>query len=356
VNSFGRLLRVTTFGESHGMGVGCVVDGLPAGLGIDLASIQREVDRRRPGQSAITTQRREADTIEVLAGVYEGATTGAPVALFIRNQDARPEDYAHLEDTYRPSHADYTYEAKYGVRDPRGGGRASARATAAWVAAGALVRPLLAAKGISVDAWVSQVGTIALPTTYVPTKDDLQYREQNPVRCPDAAKAIEMQALIEHIRDEGDTIGGILSARITGMPIGLGEPLHDKLHARLAQAMLTINATKGFEYGDGFAAAAMRGSQANDLFTTKDDGTLRTLTNHSGGIQGGISNGEDIPFRVAFKPVATLLQAQPSINREGEPVTLPPRGRHDPCVVPRAVPIVEAMAMLVIADFLLLRK
>ena len=356
MNSFGRLLRVTTFGESHGPGIGCVVEGLPAGLPIDLAAVQRELDRRRPGQSALTTQRREADTVDVLAGLYEGRTTGAPVALFIRNQDARPADYAHLEQAFRPSHADYTYQAKYGLRDPRGGGRASARATAAWVAAAALVRPWLAGQGIAADAWVSQVGPLALPPGYLPGPEALAYREQNPVRCPDTTLAAQMEALIAQVRDEGDTIGGVVSARITGLPPGLGEPLHDKLHARLAQAMLTINAAKGFEYGAGFASAASRGSALNDIFYTDAEGRTRTRTNHSGGIQGGISNGEAVPFRVAFKPVATLLQPQPSIDAAGNPVTLPARGRHDPCVLPRAVPIVEAMALLVVADFMFLSK
>ncbi len=356
MNSLGRLLRVTTFGESHGPGIGCVVDGLPAGLPIDLEAVQHQLDRRRPGQSNITTQRREADLVEVLSGLYDGRTTGAPLTLFIRNQDARPQDYAALAEAFRPSHADYTYQAKYGVRDPRGGGRASARATAAWVAAAALVRPWLGQQGITVDAWVSQVGPLALPAGYVPGTEALVFREQNPVRCPDKDTAARMEALITQVRDEGDTIGGVISARIQGLPVGLGEPLHDKLHARLAQAMLTINAAKGFEYGAGFAAAAARGSALNDSFYQDAEGQIRTRTNHSGGIQGGISNGEAIPFRVAFKPVATLLQPQESIDATGKPVTLPARGRHDPCVVPRAVPIVEAMALLVVADFVLLAK
>ena len=356
MNTFGRLLRVTAFGESHGPGIGCVVDGLPAGLGVDLEAVQRELNRRRPGQSPLTTQRQEADRVEALSGIYEGRTTGAPVCLFIKNEDARPADYAQIAEAYRPSHADYTYEAKYGLRDPRGGGRASARATAAWVAAAALVRPWLAAQGISVQAWVSQVGTVALPAGYQPGPEGLLFRESHPTRCPDPATAARMEALIAQVRDEGDTIGGICSARITGLPPGLGEPLHDKLHARLAQAMLTINAAKGFEYGAGFAAAAERGSQLNDVFITEADGRIGTRTNHSGGIQGGISNGQEIPFRVAFKPVATLLQAQQTVNRAGEAITLTPKGRHDPCVLPRAVPIVEAMALLVVADFRLLGK
>lgn len=356
MNSLGRLLRVTTFGESHGPGIGCVVDGLPAGLPIDMAAVQHELDRRRPGQSALTTQRREADVAEVLSGLYDGHTTGAPVTLFIRNQDARPADYAHLSEAFRPSHADYTYKAKYSVRDPRGGGRASARATAAWVAAAALVRPWLGHQGISVDAWVSKVGPLALPAGYAPGTEALAFREQTPVRCPDPALAADMAALIAQVRDEGDTIGGVVSAHIQGLPVGLGEPLHDKLHARLAQAMLTINAAKGFEYGAGFAAAEARGSALNDSFYQDPAGHIRTRTNHSGGIQGGISNGEAISFRVAFKPVATLLQPQESVDVTGKPVTLPARGRHDPCVVPRAVPIVEAMALLVVADFVLLAK
>lgn len=354
MNSFGRLLRVTSFGESHGPGIGCVVDGLPAGLPVDLVQIQQELDRRRPGQSALTTQRREADRADILSGVYEGRTTGAPVCLFIKNEDARPADYAHLAEAYRPSHADYTYDAKYGLRDPRGGGRASARATATWVAAAALVRPWLASRGIAVDAWVSQVGEIALPTDYSPSPESLLFREQNPVRCPAPAYAERMEALIAQVRDEGDTLGGCVSAHITGLPVGLGEPLHDKLHARLAQAMLTINAVKGFEYGAGFAAAAARGSALNDVFLPDGNGGITTASNHSGGIQGGITNGQPVTFRVAFKPVATLLRPQTSVNAAGEAVTLAGRGRHDPCVVPRAVPIVEAMALLVVADFVLL--
>jgi len=355
VNTFGNLLRVTTFGESHGPGVGCIVDGLPAGLPIDLDEVQHQLARRRPGQSAITTQRSEADAPEVLSGLYEGRTTGAPVALFIRNTDARPQDYSQIAQSFRPSHADYTYEAKYGNRDPRGGGRSSARATAAWVAAAALVRPWLASMGILAEAWVSQVGPIVLPADYLPTAGDLALGELHPTRCPHPALAAKIEELITQVRDAGDTIGGVVAARISGLPVGLGEPLHDKLHARLGQAMLTINAVKGFEYGDGFAMAALRGSQANDSFIATEGG-IRTATNHSGGIQGGISNGEQVPFRVAFKPVATLLQAQETVTISGQPTTLAARGRHDPCVLPRAVPIVEAMALLVVADFVLLSK
>lgn len=347
-NTFGVQFRVTTFGESHGPAVGCVIDGCPAGLVFDEAFLQREMARRRPGQSALVTQRREADRVQILSGVFEGHTTGAPIALLIPNEDQRPRDYEHLTDVFRPSHADYTYWAKYGdFRDYRGGGRSSARETAARVAAGAVAKMLLRQHGIEVQAYVSQVGHIALQTPY--TALDLSLTEANDVRCPDPAVAEQMTQLIRQVRKAGDTVGGVVVGIVRGCPPGLGEPVFDKLHADLAKAMLSINAAKGFEYGSGFAGAAMLGSQHNDLFSA-EGGPIRTLTNYSGGIQGGISNGMDIHFRVAFKPVATLLRDQPSVNTAGEPVVVKGKGRHDPCVVPRAVPIVEAMAALVVAD------
>ncbi|MCS7036648.1 MAG: chorismate synthase [Saprospiraceae bacterium] len=347
-NTFGVLFRVTTFGESHGPSIGCVIDGCPAGLAIDEDFIQQEMARRRPGQSALVTRRREADRVHILSGVFEGRTTGAPIALLIPNEDQRPRDYEHLSDTFRPSHADYTYWAKYGGhRDHRGGGRSSARETAARVAAGAIAKLLLRQHGIEVQAYVSQVGHIALQTPY--TALDLSRTETNDVRCPDPVLAEQMAQLIRQVRKAGDTVGGVVTCIVRGCPPGLGEPVFDKLHADLAKAMLSINAAKGFEYGSGFAGAAMPGSQHNDLFTA-ESGHIRTQTNYSGGIQGGISNGMDIYFRVAFKPVATLLRDQPSVNTAGEPVLVKGKGRHDPCVVPRAVPIVEAMAALVIAD------
>ncbi len=349
-NTFGVCFRVTTFGESHGAAIGCVIDGCPAGLAIDEGFIQREMARRRPGQSALVTQRREADRVQVKSGVFEGRTTGAPIALLIPNEDHRSRDYEHLADAFRPSHADYTYQAKYGHRDYRGGGRSSARETAARVAAGAIAKLLLRQQGIEVHAFVSQVGSITLDVPY--TALDLALTETNDVRCPHSEVAAQMTQLIRQVRKAGDTVGGVVSAVVRGCPPGLGEPVFDKLHADLAKAMLSINAAKGFEYGAGFASAHMLGSEHNDLFYT-DAGQVRTQTNYSGGIQGGISNGMDIYFRVAFKPVATLLREQPSVDSAGNPITLPGKGRHDPCVVPRAVPIVEAMTALVLADHLL---
>lgn len=347
-NTFGVQFRVTTFGESHGPAVGCVIDGCPAGLVFDEEFLQQEMARRRPGQSALVTQRREADRVQILSGVFEGHTTGAPIALLIPNEDQRPRDYEHLTDVFRPSHADYTYWAKYGdFHDYRGGGRSSARETAARVAAGAVAKMLLRQHSIEVRAYVSQVGHITLQTPY--TELDLSLTEANDVRCPEPAVAEQMAQLIRQVRKAGDTVGGVITGIVRGCPAGLGEPVFDKLHADLAKAMLSINAAKGFEYGSGFAGAAMLGSQHNDLFTA-EGGQIRTLTNYSGGIQGGISNGMDIHFRVAFKPVATLLRNQPSVNTAGEPVVVKGKGRHDPCVVPRAVPIVEAMAALVVAD------
>ncbi len=346
-NTFGVLFRVTTFGESHGPAVGCVIDGCPAGLVIEEDFLQHEMARRRPGQSALVTQRREVDRVQILSGVFESRTTGTPITLLINNEDQRSQDYAHLAQAFRPSHADYTYQAKYGHRDYRGGGRSSARETAARVAAGAIAKLLLRHFGIGIYAYVSQVGPIVLETPY--TAVDLGQIETNEVRCPDTAVAQQMEALIRRVRKAGDTVGGVITGLIRGCPPGLGEPVFDKLHADLAKAMLSINAAKGFEYGAGFTAAQMTGSRHNDLFTTAG-GHIITQTNYSGGIQGGISNGMDIYFRVAFKPVATLLREQPSVDQAGNPMALPGKGRHDPCVVPRAVPIVEAMAALVLAD------
>jgi chorismate synthase len=348
-NSYGRLFRITTFGESHGAAIGVVVDGCPAGLTVDVAFIQSELDRRKPGQSRLTSQRKEPDTVQLLSGVFEGKTTGAPVAMVIFNEDARSKDYSHLADTYRPSHADFTYETKYGLRDYRGGGRSSARETAARVAAGALAKTYLRGLGLSVQAYVSQVGDIKAPDYQ---SLELTKTDSNSVRCPDPATAERMEKLIEQVRLDRDTIGGAVTCVARGVPAGLGEPVFDKLHAELGKAMLSINAVKGFEYGSGFAGTALRGSQHNDEFY-RDGDRIRTRTNHSGGIQGGISNGEDIYFNVAFKPVATIMQEQKSVNKDGNPVTVEGRGRHDPCVLPRAVPIVEAMAALVLADFVL---
>lgn len=353
-NSFGVLFRISTFGESHGPAIGVIIDGCPAGLEIDEAFIQSELDRRRPGQSAIVTQRKEEDRVHLLSGVFEGRSTGAPFAMVIHNADARSKDYSHIADKYRPSHADYTYVAKYGLRDYRGGGRSSARETAARVAAGAVAKMWLKTQGISVQAWVSQVGEIALTKSY--GELDLSLTESNPVRCPDPETADRMEALIREVRKAGDTIGGVVSAVISGVPAGWGEPVFDKLHADLGKAVLSINACKGFEYGSGFAGVTLRGSEHNDPFYTDESGRIKTRSNHSGGIQGGISNGMDICFRAAFKPVATIVPEQESVNEKGEPITVEGKGRHDPCVLPRAVPIVEAMAALVLADHGLRRR
>ncbi len=347
-NSFGTLFRITTFGESHGHSVGVIIDGCPAGLELDMEQIQLEMDRRKPGQSRITTQRREEDLVHILSGVFEGKTTGTPLTMVIHNTDARSKDYSHIADAYRPSHADYTYQHKWGIRDYRGGGRSSARETAARVAAGAVARQLLAKVGISIQAYVSQVGPLVLNKPY--QQLDLSQTENNIVRCPDPEMAEQMATFIDETRLKRDTVGGVVSCLIQQVPAGLGEPVFGKLHAQLGNAMLSINAVKGFEYGSGFAGVAMYGSEHNDAFYT-EKGRIRTQTNHSGGIQGGITNGEDIYFRVAFKPVATLMQDQQSINAQGEPAIVSGKGRHDPCVVPRAVPIVEAMAALVIADY-----
>ena len=353
-NSFGNIFRLTSFGESHGAAIGGVIDGMPAGIAIDLDAVQRELDRRRPGQSAIVTARNEKDRVRILSGIFEGVTTGTSIGFIIENENQHSADYGNIKDAFRPSHADYTYTTKYGLRDYRGGGRSSARETAARVVAGAFARQALAQLGIDLYAYTSQVGEIALSRDYrLYSRDAI---DTNAVRCPDATKAAEMEQLIKQVKGEGDTIGGIITGVITGVPVGLGEPIFGKLHAMLGAAMLSINAVKGFEYGDGFDFATRRGSEVNDAFTTDSEGRVRTATNHSGGIQGGISNGEDIIFRVAFKPVATLLRDVNTIDKDGNSITLKARGRHDPCVLPRAVPIVEAMAAMVILDAYLLNK
>ncbi len=351
-NSFGRLFKITTFGESHGTAIGVIIDGCPAGLPLDLEYIQSELTRRKPGQSKITTQRKEEDRFEIQSGVFDGVTTGTPISLVIYNKDQKSKDYSHVADKFRPSHADFTYHEKYGVRDYRGGGRSSARETAARVAAGAVAKLFLKTIGIEITAYVSRVGDISAPQY---SELDLSQVEQNIVRCPDTGTAEEMIRLIDQVRKDRDTVGGVVTCVISGAPAGLGEPVFDKLHAELGKAMLSINAVKGFEYGSGFEGTKMRGSEHNDAFF-EQDGKVSTKSNFSGGIQGGISNGEDIYFNVAFKPVATIMQDQDSVNEKGEPVTVSGKGRHDPCVVPRAVPIVEAMAALVICDFYLVNK
>ena len=356
-STYGTLFKIATFGESHGAAIGVIIDGCPAGLEVDTAFIQSELDRRKPGQSRITTQRREKDEFQVLSGIFEGKTEGTPISLVIWNEDQRSKDYSHISQQFRPSHADYTYQEKYGVRDYRGGGRSSARETAARVAAGALAKLLLQQQGVSVQAYVSQVGKLKLETPY--QQLELAKAEENAVRCPDPELAQQMFDYIDETRKQGDSIGGIVSCVITGAPAGWGEPVFDKLHAELGKAMLSINAVKGFEYGSGFAGVELHGSEHNDEFYIEpgdETGRVRTKTNHSGGIQGGISNGEDIYFRVAFKPVATIMQDQDSVDVNGDPVVVSGKGRHDPCVVPRAVPIVEAMAALVLADFYLRNK
>lgn len=347
-NSFGNIFRLTTFGESHGEAIGGVIDGCPPNITLNLEAIQTDLARRRPGQSNITTQRKEPDKPIFLSGIFDGKTTGTSIGFIIENTNHRSRDYSHIKDIYRPSHADYTYEQKYGIRDFRGGGRSSARETACRVVAGAIAKQVL--EGIKIQAYVSAVGPLKLEKE----RKDLNFNEveKNPVRCPDSDLAEEMVKYIKGIRKEGDTVGGIVSCYIENVPVGLGEPVFDKLHAQLAKAMLSINAVKGFEYGSGFAGTELKGSQHNDIFET--DGTTRT--NKSGGIQGGISNGMPIYFNVAFKPVATLMRPQETINKEYETVEMMGKGRHDPCVVPRAVPIVEAMAAMVILDFLLLQR
>lgn len=353
MNSFGTILRLTTFGESHGAAIGGVLDGFPAGIFIDEEFVRTEMCRRRPGQSAVTTSRNEADEVKFLSGVFEGRSTGTPIAFVIENTNNRSNDYENLRTAYRPSHADYVYDVKYGIRDHRGGGRSSARETAVRVCAGALAKLALMQKGISVQAYTSQVGEISLEKPY--TEYDMRLVESNVVRCPDAEKAALMEKLILDVKSKGDTVGGVVTCVAKGVPAGLGEPLYNKLSASLASAMLSINAAKGFDYGLGFDAAKGRGSQQNDIFYN-NNGHIATRTNNSGGVQGGISNGGDIYFRVAFKPVATLLVEQPTVAPDGSETVVKARGRHDPCVVPRAVPVVEAMASLVLLDHYLLQS
>ena len=352
-NTFGNLFTLTTFGESHGEAVGGVIDGMPAGIDIDQDFIQQELNRRRPGQSNITTSRQEADKVELLSGVFEGKSTGCPIGFIVRNTNQRSKDYENLKSLFRPSHADFTYNQKYGVRDYRGGGRSSARITISRCVGGALAKLALKQLGISVQAYTSQVGPIALNRDY--RLYDLDLAESNAVRCPDPEKAQEMEALITQIKKEGDTIGGVITCVIKGCPVGLGEPEFGKLHAALGGAMLSINAAKGFEYGEGFEGVTARGSEQNDIFQNINS-QITTKTNHSGGIQGGISNGQDIYFRVAFKPVATILMDQETIDKEGNTTLFKTSGRHDPCVLPRAFPIVEAMAAMTILDYTLLKN
>ncbi len=347
-NIFGKLFTLTTFGESHGEAIGGIIDGCPAGINIDLDLVHKDMERRKPGQSKIVTQRKEPDSVSFFSGIFEGKTTGTPIGFNIVNINQKSKDYSHIKDTYRPSHADYTYDQKYGVRDYRGGGRSSARETACRVAAGAIAKQVV--KDIKINAFVDSVGDIHMDTPY--QELDFSRIEDNDIRCPDPAFAKAMISRIKEIRKEGDTIGGTVMCVIQNVPVGLGEPVFDKLHAELGKAMLSINAVKGFEYGSGFAGSEMKGSEHNDLFN--NDGT--TQTNLSGGIQGGISNGMDIYFRVAFKPVATIMQNQPTIDKNGNAAEMQGKGRHDPCVVPRAVPIVEAMAALVMADYMLLKR
>ena len=353
MNTFGNIFTLTTFGESHGEAIGGVVDGMPVGIEVDLDFIQSELNRRRPGQSSITTSRQEGDVVELLSGVFEGRTTGCPIGFMVRNTNQHSQDYDNMRQMFRPSHADYTYYNKYGNRDHRGGGRSSARITISRVVAGALAKLALRQLNIQVNAYTSQVGDICLDRDY--KKYDLSLTETNIVRCPDPIKAAEMVQLITQVKAEGDTIGGVITCVVKGCPAGMGEPEFGKLHAALGAAMLSINAVKGFEYGEGFDGAAGRGSEQNDVFVN-DYGKIRTLTNHSGGIQGGISNGEDIYFRVAFKPVATLLREQSTVDIDGNPTKLTAKGRHDPCVLPRAVPVVEAMTAMTILDYYLLYK
>ncbi len=347
-NSYGTLFRITTFGESHGEALGGIIDGCPSGITLDFEAIQFEMSRRKPGQSAIVTQRKEPDDVQFLSGIFEGKTTGIPIGFVIPNTNQKSDDYTHIKDNYRPSHADYVYDKKYGFRDYRGGGRSSARETASRVVAGAIAKQILPT--ISINAYVSSVGPIVMDKPYQDL--DFSKTETNPVRCPDESSAVIMEEYIREIRKQGDTVGGTVSCVIKNVPVGLGEPVFDKLHAELGKAMLSINAVKGFEFGSGFSGTAMKGSEHNDLYNP--DGT--TKTNLSGGIQGGISNGMDIYFRVAFKPVATIMQKQDSLNNKGEITEMTGKGRHDPCVVPRAVPIVEAMAAIVLADFYLINK
>ena len=353
MNTFGNIYRLTSFGESHGPGIGGVIDGCPSGIELDMRFIQSELNRRKPGQSKLTTPRKEDDEVQFLSGIYEGKTTGTPIGFIVWNKNQHSSDYDNMKEVYRPSHADYTYQMKYGIRDPRGGGRSSARETIARCVAGAIAKQILIQKGIQIHAFTSQVGSIQLSGSY--QDYDLSLTEETAVRCPDKEVAAQMESLIAEVKAQGDTIGGVISCVIQGAPVGLGEPAFGKLHAALGHAMLTINAVKGFEYGDGFASANYRGSERNDRFFN-DNGKINTHTNHSGGIQVGISNGQDIYFRVAFKPVATLLMEQETVNKEGEDTILKAKGRHDPCVLPRAVPIVESMAAITILDYLLIQQ
>lgn len=353
MNTLGSLFKITSFGESHGTAIGVVIDGCPPLLEIDSDFIQSQLDKRRPGQSAITTQRNEDDKVEILSGVFEGKSTGAPIALLIKNKDSNPADYEQLKDIYRPSHADFTYQNKYGIRDYRGGGRSSARVTAGWVAAGAIAKLLLKKYGISITAYVKQVHTIALSIPY--TSLDFAEIEKNKVRCPHPETAVLMEQEILKAKTEGNSLGGIISCVVSNCPVGLGEPVFDKLNAKLAHAIMSINAVKGIQFGEGFNSVNFKGSELNDSFVNKE-GKTSTLTNHSGGIQGGISNGEYIYFETAFKPTATILKSQQTVDTSGNETTLEAKGRHDPCVLPRAVPIVEAMTALVLADLVLLQK
>lgn len=354
MNSIGKIFTFTGFGESHGTAIGGVIDGMPAGVSIDLGEVQHELDRRRPGQSAVTTARRESDTVEVLSGLYEGVTTGCPIGFIIRNENQHSQDYNGMVDAFRPSHADYAYIAKYGLRDHRGGGRSSARETATRVVAGAFAKQALRHFGVTITAYTSQVGEIAMPEPY--GNYATEQIESNVVRCPDTALAESMERLILDVKADGDTVGGVVSCIVKGMPAGVGDPVFGRLDARLADAMLSINASKGFEYGMGFAGVSKRGSAVADPFAVNDEGRVITLANNSGGIQGGISNGADICFRVAFKPVATLMRDVKTIDRDGHEAIIKAKGRHDPCVVPRAVPVVEAMAAMVLLDACLLNR
>lgn len=352
-NTFGEIFKVTTFGESHGAGIGLVIDGCPAGFQLDLEHIQSELNRRRPGQSRIVTQRKENDEFSILSGVINNITTGTPLSFFIHNEDQKSQDYSHIEDKFRPSHADYTYQIKYGIRDMRGGGRSSARETAARVIAGAVCKQILLKQyNVHINAFVSKVGHISLPLEFEP---NYTLVESNMVRCPDPDMAEQMITLINEVRKSGDTIGGMVTCHIRHCPVGLGEPVFDKLHADLAKAMLSINAVKGFEYGSGFKSTEMKGSEHNDIFINNEN-SIETATNNSGGIQGGISNGMPINFNVAFKPVATIIPSQETVDINGNPTTIVGKGRHDPCVVPRAVPIVESMAAIVIMDHVLRQR
>lgn len=347
-NTIGTIFKLTTFGESHGNAVGGVIDGMPPGIEIDMAFIQSELNRRRPGQSTITTSRNEADKVEFLSGVFEGKSTGCPIGFFVRNTNQHSNDYDNMRELFRPSHADYTYYEKYGIRDHRGGGRSSARITISRCVAGALAKLVLQQLGISVKAYTMQVGPLSIGRDYQSL--DLSLAETNSVRCPDAAMAEKMEKLIKEVKSDGDTIGGVIQCVISGCPVGIGSPEFDKLHALLGRAMLSINAVKGFEYGEGFEGVSARGSQQNDIFTLDEEGRVTTKTNRSGGIQGGLSNGQDIVFRVAFKPVATLLRNQETVDIRHEKTEFKARGRHDPCVLPRAVPVVEAMAAMTVLD------